>query len=180
MQHSDFNRAGRHVRPHWQYSFTLYEILREYQEKFPEVFETALAVRKKDSMPSLKDVFGADDSNTIGKLKEITKWIEELPISSLPFVDIGFDTLDTQLISRINQQRVKVEEEFNKVNLPVGNKEVLPSKFVFMERFPFWSTLFPENEVGKFKVGDRVINTCSIKRAYVPFGARGTVVGKTQ
>merc|ERR1719490_635611 len=68
-------------------------------------------------MPSLKDVFGADDSNTIGKLKEITKWIEELPISSLPFVDIGFDTLDTQLISRINQQRVKVEEEFNKVNL---------------------------------------------------------------
>jgi len=51
---------------------------------------------------------------------------------------------------------------------------------LYMERFPFWSSLFPENEVTKFKVGDRVLNICSIKRAYVPFGSRGTVVGKTQ
>lgn len=66
------------------------------------------------------------------------------------------------------------------MNLQVRNQEFLPSKFLFMERFPFWSSLFPENDVHKFKVGDRVLNICSIKRAYVPFGARGTVVGKTQ
>jgi len=49
-------------------------------------------------MPGVRDVFGVEDSNTIGKLKEITKWIECLPISSLPFVDMGFDTLETPLI----------------------------------------------------------------------------------
>jgi len=66
------------------------------------------------------------------------------------------------------------------VNLQVRSTEFLPSKFLYMERFPYWSSLFPENTADKFKVGDRVINLCSVKRAYVPFGARGTCVGKTE
>ena len=71
-------------------------------------------------------------------------------------------------------------DNYNNVNLGIRNSEFLPSKFLFMERFPYWSSLFPENSADKFKVGDRVLNMCSVKRAYVPFGARGTVVGKTE
>ena len=56
-------------------------------------------------MPGIKEVIGADDSNAVGRLKEITKWIESLPISSLPFVDMGFDTLETSMISSINDHR---------------------------------------------------------------------------
>jgi len=44
----NYQRAGRHVRPHWQYSFDLVDILREYKQKFPEVFAVALKVRKQD------------------------------------------------------------------------------------------------------------------------------------
>ena len=66
------------------------------------------------------------------------------------------------------------------MSLQVRANEYLPSKFLYMERFPYWSSLFPDNSVDKFKVGDRVINLCSIKRAYVPFGARGTCVGKSE
>ena len=54
-------------------------------------------------MPGIKDIFGVEDSNSVGKLKEVTKWIEALPISSLPFVDMGFDTLDSALIAQINE-----------------------------------------------------------------------------
>lgn len=68
-------------------------------------------------MPSIKDVFGAEDSNAVGKIKEVTKWIESLPISSLPFVDMGFDTLDTSMIASINDMRVDIEENYNNVNL---------------------------------------------------------------
>jgi len=68
-------------------------------------------------MPSIRDVFGAEDSNTVGKLKEVTKWIEALPISSLPFVDMGFDTLDTSMIVSINNMRKDIEENYNNVNL---------------------------------------------------------------
>jgi len=49
-----------------------------------------------------------------------------------------------------------------------------------MERYPYWSSMFPENTADKFKVGDRVLNMCSIKRFYIPYGARGSVVGKTE
>lgn len=168
------------MRAHWQYSVDLVDILREYKQKFPEVFEVALKVRKQDSMPSIRDVFGVEDSNSVGKLKEITKWIESLPISSLPFVDMGFDTLESSMISSINEHRQNIEDNYNNVNLQARNNEFMAPSFLFMERFPYWSSLFPENTADKFKVGDRVINICSVKRAYVPFGARGTCVGKTE
>ena len=84
------------------------------------------------------------------------------------------------MISSINEHRKNVEENYNNVNLAVRNNEFMPSKFLYMERFPYWSSLFPENTVDKFKVGDRVLNLCSVKRAYVPFGARGTCVGKSE
>lgn len=57
--------------------------------------------------------------------------------------------------------------------------ENMPSKFLYAERFPYWTSLFPENRADKFKVGDRVLNLRSTRRDYVPFGARATVVGKT-
>lgn len=175
-----YNKARGHVRAHWQYSADLVDTLREYKEKFPEVFDHALKGRKKDSMPGIKDVLGAEDSNAVGRVKEISKWIESLPISSLPFVDMGFDTLETSMISTINDTRKEIKDNYNNVNLVVRNQESIPSKFLFVERFPYWSSPFPENTADKFKVGDRVINLCSIKRAYVPLGARGTVVGKTE
>lgn len=131
-------------------------------------------------MPGIRDVLGAEDSNAVGRIKEISKWIESLPISSLPFVDMGFDVLETSMINAIHDHRINIEKNFNQVNLVVRPNEFIPSKFLFMERFPFWSSMFPENTADKFRVGDRVLNLCSIKRAYVPFGARGTVVGKTE
>ena len=44
-------------------------------------------------MPGIKDIFGVEDAASVAKLKEISKWLESLPVSSLPFVDMGYDTL---------------------------------------------------------------------------------------
>ena len=131
-------------------------------------------------MPGIRDIYKAEDMESVNKLKEVTKWIESLPISSLPFVDMGFDTLQSTMIEQLNTSRDAIEVNFNNVNLGMKNQEFFPSKFLYAERFPFWASLFPENEVKHFKVSDRVMNICSIRRAYVPFGARGTVVGKTE
>ena len=53
-------------------------------------------------MPEIRDIFGASDSNAIGKIKAVSAWIETLEISSLPFVDMGYDTLETTMIDVIN------------------------------------------------------------------------------
>ena len=131
-------------------------------------------------MPDIRDIFDNQDAAAVNRVKEIGKWLNSLPVSELPFVDIGFDTLETDMIQAINQQRDDIENNFNNVNLNLRQTEIIPSKFLYMERFPFWASAFPENDASKFKVGDRVMNLCSIKRAFVPFGIRGTVVGKTE
>ena len=105
MTHTTHARGAKHMRSHWEYSIECVEILKEYQEKFPEVFAAAAKGRKNNSMPDLKDLFGANDEATIGRLKEILRWIEQLPISAMPFVEMGFDTLDPDLIASLNQKR---------------------------------------------------------------------------
>jgi hypothetical protein len=50
---------------------------------------------------------------------------------------------------------------------------------VFAERFPYWSSPFNNRLARDFKVGDRVLNLNSQMRQYVPFGLRGTVIGRT-
>jgi len=93
-----YEQAKRHVRAHWEYSSELVEIIKQYKEKFPEVIASVLKCRKMNSMPDIKDVLGSKDGKAIDKLKEIAKWIDSLPISNLPFVDMGFDTLDPDTI----------------------------------------------------------------------------------
>ena len=52
-------------------------------------------------MLTLKDIFGKADALEISaqqKIKEIANWIEQLPISKLPYVEMGFDALNQDLI----------------------------------------------------------------------------------
>ena len=51
---------------------------------------------------------------------------------------------------------------------------------VFQEQFPFWTSPYSSvKRTQDYQVGDRVMNINSSRREYVPFGLRGTVVGKT-
>ena len=50
-----------------------------------------------------KDVYPGEDTKVAAdKVKIIASWIESLPISQLPYVEMGFDTLSTDLIFRID------------------------------------------------------------------------------
>ena len=105
MTHNAHSRGGKKTRSHWEYSAELVDILKDYKEKFPEVFVAAAKGRKSNSMPDLRDLFGAVDPKTIAKAKEITGWIEALPISSIPFVEMGFDSLDPETVEALNKKR---------------------------------------------------------------------------
>lgn len=179
MVHNAHSKGGKKTRSHWEYSAELVEILKEYKEKFPEVFVAAAKGRKSNSMPDLRDLFGAVDPKTIAKAKEITKWIEALPISSIPFVEMGFDSLDPETVETLNQRRNVIQNDYQNVNLKIKATEFMNSKVLYAERFPFWCPLFNDTYADMFKVGQRVMNINSTCRRYVPFGLRGTVVGRT-
>ena len=52
---------------------------------------------------------------------------------------------------------------------------------IYQEFFPFWcGPYYQKGSVSDFRVGNRVLNLNSTLRQFIPFGARGTVVGKTE
>lgn len=62
----------------------------------------------------MKDVFPMDDPDIqIEKIKTVTNWIESLPISKLPYVEMGFDALDEIAISKLNDmfETVKASQQ---------------------------------------------------------------------
>jgi hypothetical protein len=57
----------------------------------------------------LKDLCGKEDLAAVSRVKEILSWIESLPISSLPYVEMGFDALDPMIIESLNIQRQNIK-----------------------------------------------------------------------
>ena len=103
FNHDTHARGSRHVRKHWEYSHECFEILKEYNRKFPEVFVAIYNTMKgKGSMKSLFDLYPnlvkKDKETAIVNVRKITDWIEKLPLSNLPYVEMGFDALDCDLI----------------------------------------------------------------------------------
>lgn len=74
--------------------------MREYYEKYPAVVHCiARTMRDNKQMNQLKDVFkGVPEKEAITKVKEIAHWVEGLPISNLPYVEMGFDALSMEMI----------------------------------------------------------------------------------
>jgi len=62
-------------------------------------------MKGKGAMKSLFDLYPEltkkEKDKAISNLREITDWIEKLPLSNLPYVEMGFDALDTDLIQKL-------------------------------------------------------------------------------
>jgi len=176
--------GGRNTRPHWEYSAECLDIIKEYHEKFPEAWEAQKkCMLKNRAVHPLKEIIPFEgkneDPDAIKFIKGILQWLDSQPVSKLPFVDMGFDTIDQDLVSSLQAHRQEVQNEYDNVQLGCKNIEFLRHFHCFSESFPHWCAPFNDRQVSDFKVGHRVINICSVRRAYVPFGLRGTVVGKT-
>lgn len=108
-------------------------------------------------------------------------YLETLPISKLPYVEMGFDALDSVLIRRLERHQDYVLRNYGAIELDVQRVEHLRTSSVYQEMYPYWFRPYLEvAQVSAFRVGNRVMNVNSSMRHYVPFGARGTVVGKTE
>jgi hypothetical protein len=80
----------------------------------------------------LKDVFHKiDEEESQVKVKTITGWIEALPISNVPYVEMGFNTLATDLISKLDKQFDMVKDNYQGITLQCKNSEYLKIDNVF-------------------------------------------------
>ena len=64
-------------------------------------------MKKNRAVHPLGDLYPSDrsskkeDPEAVAFLKKILSWLEKLPISTLPFVEMGFDTLDKELLESL-------------------------------------------------------------------------------
>lgn len=100
------------------------EIIEEYNEKFPEIIAGIQRCAKKNkAMNSLFDIYPdcdkKDKQPCIDKLREVLNWTESLPISKLPYVEMGFDSLETTLIEKLADHSKYLQSSYGSVNLNV-------------------------------------------------------------
>lgn len=81
-----------------------------------------------DLYPGLKK---DGEDGALSKLKNLLGYLEGLPISKLPYVEMGFDTLDSQLIQKLLNHKNYIEHHYEKVNLKLKNTEEVGTEYVF-------------------------------------------------
>ncbi|TNV73655.1 hypothetical protein FGO68_gene15840 [Halteria grandinella] len=181
--HNQHARGTRHVRKHFEYSQECFDTIAQYKELFKDVLEAMQkGLRINKAMLNIKDLFGkqVDEFNAVNRIKKLLAWIEESPLSHMPFVEMGFDALNESLIQTLDATHSEMQsDKYQSIKLKCKNNEYLQPSFLYQENFPYWSPPFSDKTVTDYRVGDRVLSINSSKREYVPFGLRGTVVGHT-
>lgn len=117
----------------------------------------------------------------IDKLRGMLNWIEGLPLSKLPYVEMGFDSLDSSIIEKLANHSKYIQSSYGSIDLKVNPTETVQLSAIYQEQFPYWYGYKGNPDtVNDFRVGNRVMNLNSTQRQFIPFGARGSVVGKTE
>lgn len=83
-------------------------------------------------MNSLNDIFPKMDKvKAVERIKNITGWIENQPISKLPYVEMGFNALDVNLIEKLKVHNDYILRNYGTVNLNVKKFEFIDLDYVY-------------------------------------------------
>lgn len=130
FEHNQHARGSKHIRKHWEYSSECVAIIAEYVQKFPEIQQAIqLTAKRNKAMNSLFDIYPdltkKEKNTAIEKLRKILTWIENLPVSKLPYVEMGFDTLDCDLITKLQDHNEYFLKNYGTIDLDVKQTEML-------------------------------------------------------
>ena len=152
----------------WLYNPRVIDYLREYKQRFPEVFAVL------EANPTCDDYYSCDmfnDESAEDRLAELKAWLFSLPCYEQSLVTCGSELLNTECIKM-------VEEITNDSNEDIAtrlksNRKIVKCKpkELFCPMFEF-SEFAPDREAVYF-ILDRVLSISS----EVPFGYVGTIIG---
>lgn len=127
--HNQHARGTRHVRKHFEYSHECFETITQYKELFGDVLEAMQkGLRVNKAMLNIKDLFGknADELKMINRIRKLLQWIDESPLSHMPFVEMGFDALNENLIQILDSAKSEMKsEKYQSIKLKCKNVEYL-------------------------------------------------------
>uniref|UniRef100_A0A8D3DRS6 5'-3' exoribonuclease 1 n=1 Tax=Scophthalmus maximus TaxID=52904 RepID=A0A8D3DRS6_SCOMX len=152
----------------WVYSAAVEELLGEYLDRFPEVFNT-VSRNSHDDVFYEDDIWPGVDQNGAEKVAEITSWLKGHPVSSISRASCDLQVLDSAIVERIEDavEKAKVKKSTKKVRVTV-------KPHLLFRPLEQQQGVVPDPDA-EYRLFDRVVN---IRESFtVPLGLRGTVVG---
>ena len=160
----------------WEFSDKAVQLIKEYIERFSFIIESIekyIGLTKSIRFFKIIDLF-ANVDDIENKLNEIVKWINSTNLIKIPFAPSASHFISFESIDKIKDIVNKKTEELKLKKNLCYSKMYLNPNYALIENTP-WTPMFLINPPIQFEVGDRVINTCSSDKKYVPFGLKGTV-----
>jgi 5'-3' exonuclease len=164
----------------WEFSKNAQNLLLEYKEKFPFVFESlekySTLYNRSNKYFKVFEIFSSID-NFHNKLNEVAVWINSHQISTLKFASYQSNFLSISDCRRI-EEYIANKNKILKKNQMTDNFShtlVLNPNYLYQEDDDCWIPPFISYEPAPFQLGDRVVNIRSSDIHYIPFGEKGTV-----
>ena len=152
----------------YEYTSKTLQVMQQYKQKFPWVFDGVTREGKKDYYAN--DFFGKMPEEEADKLLyAASRWLKQLPLSRRPMVKQNSSIAPEEAV-RALQQALSPEDSAKKpVHLEGVPLATVLSQAISSEARPYLLKL------GKFSLGDRVVSVGGHPNA-PPFGSAGTVI----
>ncbi|KAI9000441.1 hypothetical protein BD414DRAFT_798 [Trametes punicea] len=152
---------------YWEFSEKAVELIREYQIKYPEIFQ--VLDKSGDAMVKASDVF-RDAPNPDAKAKEVKTWLNTKGVRDFEPVSLFCDQLGKATVKEIEELADSI----------TANKSTAAIKKAIVKGIPRQAVLKPAHAVYRlqnqhFALGDRVIMVQD--SGSVPLSFKGVVVG---
>ncbi|KAL0571703.1 exonuclease II Exo2 [Marasmius crinis-equi] len=167
-----YTRKDKEGGRHWEFSQKALALIREYIQRFPEVFQALEADSRGngDMMVRSDDFFSAGSQSPDAKVKEVKAWLKSKGVRDFEPVSLFCDQLDKDTVSQIE----KLADEYTSSRSSGAIKKAI------VKGIPRQAVLKPSDAVyrlqgQKFALGDRI--TMIKDSGGVPLSAKGTVIG---
>ncbi|KAF9220420.1 hypothetical protein BS17DRAFT_344744 [Gyrodon lividus] len=159
----DYSRKDGH---YWEFSKKTIDLIREYKEKFPEVFQ--VLDQNGDEMARASDIFGEEDADA--RVREVKSWLNSKGVRDFEPVSLFADQLTKETVR-------EVEEYADSIN---KNRSSAAIKKAMVKNIPRHAVLKPSHAIYRlqnqhFTLGDRV--TMVQDSGGVPLSIKGVVIG---
>ncbi|KAG7094057.1 hypothetical protein E1B28_007676 [Marasmius oreades] len=168
-----YTRKDKEGGRHWEFSQKALALIREYIQRFPEVFDALEADSKGnngDMMVRADSFFGTGSQNPDAKVKEIKAWLKSKGVRDFEPVSLFCNQLEKDTVIQIE----KLADSYTATRSSAAIKKAI------VKGIPRQAVLKPSDAVyrlqgQKFALGDRV--TMIKDSGGVPLSAKGTVIG---
>ena len=157
----------------WEYSSLAGDLLREYYQKFPSVFQAFTKdVRSGNGMPTAQELFpGLKEETVYERYMELKEWLKQKAVKSFEQVGLEVEIVPQQYVKELEERANEFVRRMDSCEIQETELTGVAAQLVLLPEQAQYR--LASNQ--KFKIGDRVVFVPNV--GSVPMSALGTIIG---